>query len=300
VQARFLDGDPKAAWDAEGSSREALANWMTAADNAYFARAAVNRIWAHFFGTGIVDPIDDFDESNPASHPQLLDSLATEFARQKYDLKFLIRVICASRPYQLSSLQTDSHQADRRLFARAPVKGLTASELAASLVQAVGEFDGAEGMGMQADRPDYGANASPLRAMVGELFKNDNAEPVDIEATILQALGLMNSNAIDQSTAPGRGNTLSAVLETPFLDTAGRIETLYLATLNRRPTPQESARLVKYVESGGTHSTSKPKMKNVFNQMITTDKTKTRGDKDVALGDVFWALLNSSEFLTNH
>ena len=68
-----------------------LANWMTAADNAYFARAAVNRIWAHFFGTGIVDPIDDFDESNPPSHPQLLDGMAAEFTQQKYDVKFLIR-----------------------------------------------------------------------------------------------------------------------------------------------------------------------------------------------------------------
>ncbi len=136
--------------------------------------------------------------------------------------------------------------------------------------------------------------------MVAELFKNDNAEPVDAEATILQALALMNSAGIDQSTAPARGNTLGAVLDSPFLDTAGRIETLYLATLSRRPTRQESARLVKYVESGGTHSASKPKMGSVFQQMITTDRAKSRGDKGVALGDVFWALLNSSEFLTNH
>jgi hypothetical protein len=297
VQARFLD-DAQPNLGIEQRPREALANWITAPRNSYFARAAVNRIWAHFFGTGIVDPIDDFDESNPPSHPQLLDALATEFTRQKCDLKFLIRAICASPPYQLSSLQTDSRQSDRRLFARAAVKGLTSAELIASLAQAVGEFDGSEGG--QPDRPGYGSNPSQLRAMVAELFKNDNSETVDSEATILQALALMNSGAIDQSTAPGRGNTLSAVLETPFLDTAGRIETLYLATLGRRPTRQESARLVKYVESGGTHSASKPKMKNVFQQMITTDRTKARGDKGVALGDVFWALLNSSEFLTNH
>jgi uncharacterized protein DUF1549/uncharacterized protein DUF1553 len=297
VQARFLD-DEQSTWDPDGRPREALANWITAPQNSYFARAAVNRIWAHFLGTGIVDPIDDFDESNPPSHPQLLDALATDFTRQKCDLKFLIRAICSSRPYQLSSVQTNSRQADRRFFARGTIKGLTAAELAASLGQAVGEFDGAEGS--QFDRPGYGPNPSPLRAMVAELFRNDNAEPVDIEATILQALALMNSAAIDQSTAPGRGSTLSAVLESPFLDTVGRIETLYLATLSRRPTPQESARLVKYVESGGTHSASKPKMKNVLQQIITTDRVNTRGDKDVALGDVFWALLNSSEFLTNH
>jgi hypothetical protein len=136
--------------------------------------------------------------------------------------------------------------------------------------------------------------------MVAELFKIDNADAVDAEANILQALALMNSAGIDQSTAPAKGNTLGAVLESPFLDTAGRIEILYLSTLSRHPTPQELAKLVKYVDSGGTHSASKPKMGSVFQQMITIDRTKSRGDKGVALGDVFWALLNSSEFLTNH
>ena len=82
VQARFLDESaPKLTGDRK--PREALANWMTAADNAYFARAAVNRIWAHFFGTGIVDPIDDFDESNPPSHPQLLDALGRRIRAAK-------------------------------------------------------------------------------------------------------------------------------------------------------------------------------------------------------------------------
>ena len=148
--------------------------------------------------------------------------------------------------------------------------------------------------------PGMPANISTLRALVAELFKNDNVEPVDSEATILQALGLMNSAGIDTSTAPSRGNTLGAVLESPFLDTAGRIEVLYLSTLSRKPTKDESARFVKFVESGGTHSASKPKMGSVFQQLITADRTKSRGDKGVALGDVFWALLNSSEFLTNH
>jgi hypothetical protein len=297
VQASFLD-DRRPNLSGNRKPREALANWMTAPTNAYFAQTAVNRIWAHFFGTGIVDPIDDFDESNPPSHPQLLEAMAADFMRQKCDVKFLIRAICASRPYQLSSQQTDPRQTDRHFFARAAVKGLSSAELAASLGQAVGEFDAADENAMQL--PGAPANTSTLRGMVNELFKNDNTDPVDAEATILQALALMNSSGIDQSTAPSRGNTLGAVLDSPFLDTAGRIETLYLATLSRKPTQPELSRLVKYVESGGTHSASKPKMGSVFQQMITTDRTKSRGDKGVALGDVFWALLNSSEFLTNH
>ncbi len=133
-----------------------------------------------------------------------------------------------------------------------------------------------------------------------ESFKNENTEPIDSETTILQALALMNSAVINESTAPGRGSTLAALLDAPFLDTPSRIEMLFLCTLSRRPTAEESQRLFKYVEHGGAHTASKPKLGNVFQQMITTDKSKTRSDHEIALGDVFWALLNSSEFLTNH
>ena len=228
-----------------------------------------------------------------------MDALASDFAQQKYDVKFLVRAICASRPYQLSSMQTDPRQADRRLFARAAIKGLSSAELAASLAQAVGEADATEDDGMA--RPGAAPASSPLRAMVAELFKNDNADAGRCRGDILQALALMNSAGIDQSTAPAQGNTLGAVLDSPFLDTAGRIEiALPLDRSAGVPRRRSLAKLVKYVDSGGTHSASKPKMGNVFQQMITTDRTKSRGDKGVALGDVFWALLNSSEFLTNH
>ena len=94
--------------------REAVADWITSDDNPYFARAAVNRAWAHFFGTGLVDPIDDFDPSNPASHPELLDELARQFVAHGYDHKFLIRAITSSRPYQLTSRFSHPSQRDRR------------------------------------------------------------------------------------------------------------------------------------------------------------------------------------------
>jgi hypothetical protein len=299
VSARYLDGG-EPAWPANGNHdpKKALADWITSPRNPYFSHAAANRVWAHFMGTGLVDPVDDFDESNPASHPELLDLLADEFVREKYDVRFLIRAICASRTYQLSSAQTDPRQANRRLFARAPVKGLTPAELAASLSQAIGESD--EPTPMMAGPVFPGRDSSQLRTLVMELFKNENSDPVDSETTILQALALMNSPVIDQSTAPGRGSTLAALLDAPFLDTRSRIEMLYLCTLSRRPTPEESQRLIRYVERGGAHAASKPKLGNVFQQMITTDKSKTRSDHEIALGDIFWALLNSSEFLTNH
>jgi hypothetical protein len=299
VSAHFLDGgEPARGATKKSGPRATLADWMTAPRNPYFARAAANRIWAQLLGTGLVDPVDDFDESNPPSHPELLDLLADEFVRQKYDVRFLIRAICASRPYQLSSAQTDPRQANRRLFACAPVKGLTPAELAASLSQAIGESDEPPSMLPLPGLPDR--NSSQLRSLVMESFKNENTEPIDSETTILQALALMNSAVINESTAPGRGSTLAALLDAPFLDTPSRIEMLFLCTLSRRPTAEESQRLFKYVEGGGAHTASKPKLGNVFQQLITTDKSKTRSDHEIALGDIFWALLNSSEFLTNH
>jgi Protein of unknown function (DUF1553)/Protein of unknown function (DUF1549) len=299
VSARFLDGQ-EPAWkkSTRFEPKALLAKWMTAPENPYFARAAANRVWAQLMGTGLVDPVDDFDESNPPSHPELLDLLADELVGQKYDVRFLICAICTSHTYQLSSVQTDGRQANRRLFARAPVKGLAPAELAACLSQAIGESDEPSGMPANPVFPDL--NSSQLRTLVMDLFKNENADPVDSETTILQALALMNSPVIDESTAPGRGSTLAALLDAPFLDTASRIETLYLATLSRRPTPEELQRLSKYVERGGARAASKPKLGNVFDQMIVTDKSKTRSDHEIALGDIFWALLNSGEFLTNH
>ncbi|HET6328202.1 MAG TPA: DUF1549 and DUF1553 domain-containing protein [Planctomycetaceae bacterium] len=298
VVARFLDGEDPAWKTVRRQPRTVLAEWITGPRNPYFARAAANRIWAQLMGTGLVDPVDDFDESNPPSHPEILDLLADEFAHHKYDVRFLIRAICASHTYQLSSAQTDPRQANRRLFARAPIKGLTPTELAASLSLAIGEPEETGPMQPGFALPD--PNSSRLKPLVMELFKNENADPVDSETTILQALALMNSSVMDASTAPGRGNTLAALLDAPFLDTAGRVETLYLCTLSRRPTAAESTRLIDYVEHGGAHTASKPKLGNVFQQMITTDRSKTRSDHEIALGDVFWALLNSSEFLTNH
>jgi hypothetical protein len=299
VSARFLDGEV-AAVTSNGplGPRGVLADWITSKQNPYFARAAANRVWAQFMGTGLVDPVDDFDESNPPSHPELLDLLADEFARQKFDVRFLIRAICASRTYQLSSVQTDPRQANRRLFARAPVKGLTPAELAASLSQAMGESD--DPAPMMSDQVFFGRETSQLRRLVMDLFKNESADLVDSETTILQALALMNSPVMDESTAPRRGSTLAALLDAPFLDTRGRIEMLYLCTLSRRPTTDETKTLIRYVERGGAHAASKPKLGNVFQQTIATDKSKIRSDHEIALGDVFWALLNSSEFLTNH
>ena len=107
VQARFLDGN-EPDWKPHVGARVTLAQWMTTRDNPFFARAMVNRTWAEFFGTGLVDPVDDMGPHNRPSHPALLDELAQQFAAHSFDVKYLMRAIVLSRPYQLSSAHVRS------------------------------------------------------------------------------------------------------------------------------------------------------------------------------------------------
>src|SRR5262245_56963576 len=112
VSHNFLGGESPLI-DANGDRRQALADWMTAPDNPFFARAAVNRVWFYLFGRGIVEPVDDFRDSNPPCNEQLLDALAADFVAHQFDTKALIRTIMNSRTYQLSSRPNRSEE--RRL-----------------------------------------------------------------------------------------------------------------------------------------------------------------------------------------
>jgi hypothetical protein len=246
-----------------------LADWVIAPGNPYFARAAVNRVWARFFGTGIVDPVDDLRADNPPSHPELLDLLAREFKSHGYDLKFLIRAITATKAYSLTSAVGRSETAPANLFAAMPVRTLSPGQLFETLAQATGLRAGG---GRDAIYDERSSRQGFL-----ELFTNRDEKPTEGETTILQALALMNGPLMANVTSSESSDTLAAVAEAPYLDTAGRIETLYLAALTRRPRPDELERLVPYVENAGSS-----------------------GDRSKALADVFWALLNSPEFRFNH
>jgi hypothetical protein len=270
VQARFLD-DTEPQWTEGASPRVILANWVATAENPYFARAAANRFWAHFFGIGLVDPYDDLIPEHEPSHPELLDELARQFALNHFDVKYLIRAITLSRTYQLSSAaQKGMEKVDPHLFARAAVRGLTPDQLLASLAQATGHRDSLQ----QGQLQSFGVNS---RVEFLAKFSNPSENPTVAQTSILQALAIMNGRFMDDVTALERSEMLAAVADGPFHDPAEQIETLYLATLTRKPSAAESARLVKYVTDGGP----------------TNDSRK-------ALGDVFWALLNSGEFVTNH
>lgn len=139
VRAKYLDGaDPK--WKPGTASRATLAAWVTAPENPYFARAAVNRLWANYLGTGLVEPVDEVVGAKP-SHPEVLDLLAKEFAAHQFDVKFLIRTLTATRAYQLSSAVGPKGSDEPALFARMPLRGLTPEQLFDSLAMATGYRD---------------------------------------------------------------------------------------------------------------------------------------------------------------
>jgi hypothetical protein len=270
VRAHFLDGtEPR--WEAQTATRAALAQWITDAGYPYFARAAVNRLWGHFFGIGLVEPIDEMSESNPPSHPELLDELARQFVAHHFDIKFMVRAIAYSQTYARSSRRTDQSQDDPRVFARLAVKGLSPEQLFDSLAEATGFWEESR----PTPRPD-GQPINTPRAMFLAKFANQEKR-TEWQTSILQALALMNGKFIDDATSVEHSKTLAAVADAPFLNTERRIETLYLATLSRKPRAKELERLVAYVNHGGS-----------------------TGNEKEALADVFWSLLNSGEFILNH
>jgi hypothetical protein len=260
VTALFLD-EKTPILKADVSPRTTLANWVTAKDNPFFARASVNRVWGQFFGRGIVDPVDDFHDGNDPSHPGLLDDLAKSFADSSFDLKFLIRSICRTKAYQRTSASTQPSQDDSRLFARMAVKGLTGEQLFDCLVLATGFR---EGSGRGSPRDQFLTRF----ALAGK--------PAEPETSIPQALALMNGKFISDATTLGTSPTLMAVCETPGLTTTERIESLYVVTLNRKPAEKELTRLMSYLSDARTERLAE------------------------RLGDVFWVLLNSAEFRLNH
>jgi hypothetical protein len=262
VETRFPDGsEPN--WERDVTPRQALAEWVTRRDNPWFARAAVNRLWQYFFGVGLIAPVDGLGlQDNPPSHPELLDELVRQFVAHDFDLKYLMRAITLSRAYQRSSKQTHPRQEEPRLFARAATRPLTAEQLYDSLVLATGY------------RPEARRTAASPRAGFLAPFDDPDSQPEDFQSSVQQALMMMNGKFVKEATSSARSTTVAAVIDgkrpRPLRE---RIEELYLVTLSRHPRPGETKRLLEYAAG--------------------------REDRQ-ALRDIFWALLNSTEFILNH
>jgi hypothetical protein len=289
AKAKFLDGKlPK--WDDAkgGDPRLALADWVTSPDNPFFARATVNRMWGYFFGVGLIDPIDEMVGDNVNVYqPELLDEIAKDFAAHNFDLKYLIEGIMMSKAYQLTSKRSDESQDTPGQFARMPLRGMTPEQLYDSVVEATHYGEG--GNDFQAQFRGRGGNA---RAEFVNKFSNLSDRPTEYQTSIVQALMLMNGQLTADATVvdlknPERGRFLGAVVASPFMDTPQRIETLYLATLSRKPKPQEIERATKFIDAALRSETP----------LTQEEKDKRYGE---AIGDIFWALFNSGEFFFNH
>lgn len=246
----------------------ALAEWTASPDNPYLAKATANRWWAHFFGRGLVDPIDDIRDAKLPSHPEVLKLLAEEFTAGRHDLKHLIRCIVLTKAYQRTSRSIlGTPKPDEALFAQIPLRPLSAEMLLASLESA---YETAELLPRNPAPPRRGQSLPFTRKNFIELFNTNDPEgdPTEYTQGIPQLLHLMNAPAHNAGTT--RIDKLLKANETP----EKVIEVLYLATLSRRPTEGELKRKLELV-----------------------GKNKTPRD---GLNAVLWTLVNSAEFNLNH
>jgi hypothetical protein len=273
VPAQVLGGPP-ADFASVNDRRQVLATWMTDPQNPFFAKAITNRIWAHYFGRGLIEPIDDIRQTNPATNPALLDALTARMRELNYDLKAFTRTLLSSRLYQTSSTALPDNADDHQSFSHYLQRPLPAEVLLDAISESTGvpeEFNGWP-VGYRAIQvwdnhmPSYFFRifGRPVRATVCECERSD-------EPSIAQALHLLNAPELFEkiSHRQGRARRLSGSSLSPI----EVIDELYLSTLSRLPSDAE-----------------RDLMLSAFTDL----------DRRAASEDVLWTLMNSKEFLFNH
>jgi hypothetical protein len=276
VKPMPLDGDTKVSWDDEFDRRKKLADWLTAPSNKMFARNIANRFWGYTMGRGLVEPLDDMRATNPASNPELLDALADELVKSKFDQKKLLKTIFSSRAYQLSHLSAPGNKIDTANihFTRYTVKRLTAEQLADAVDFATGTREKYTGLplGTKAIQlPD-----SEVKSYLMDTFGRPPRQVLcECERTtkpnIAQAMHLLNGEFLNKKISDKSGR-VEKLLETKA-SVSKAVEELYLATWSRRPTPDEQKKAEGWVNSA-------PNVRD-------------------GLQDLLWVLVNSREFLFN-
>jgi hypothetical protein len=232
-------------------------------------------MWAHFLGHGFTRPVDDIGPHNPPSHSDLLDALGTALRASGFDLKQLMRWIVLSEPYNLSSRITGRNAADdpalgaRPMFSRFYLRQMEAEQLYESLLVVT-----------EADRTITSAERDAmkqqwLRQFTSAFGTDENDEATTFNGSIPQALALMNGDLVRRATGNQPGSMLYRVAGDPRLDNAAKIRYLYLAALARVPTRQELT---------------------ISNELLVA----RGGNVGAALQDIWWALLNTNEFILNH
>ncbi len=258
--------------DPDGRRHRLLADWITSKENPFFARSVVNRFWKHFFGRGIVHPVDDFRATNPPINEPLLDALAKDFVDHNFDVKHLIRTICGSRVYQLSDEMNSSNETDTKNFSRFYSKRLGPEVLFDAFISATGvpeTFGGAVAR-RATNLPDNNVPSYFLDVFgrSRRLQVQENSE----QTSMSQALQLMNGGAINDRLSDPRGR-VSGILKSQMTPPQA-LEEVFLSTLSRLPTAKEKAAALRYIEESPT-----PKE---------------------GYEDLMWAILNSREFIFNH
>ena len=271
MKPKFLGDD---APELKGQDRrEALADWITSPENPWFARSLANRVWAYFMGPGIVEPVDDFRVSNPPSNGPLLDELAARLVDYDYDFKQLVRDITSSRAYQREIAANSTNGTDLRNAARAQVRRIRAEtllDLFCQVTEVPQKFDGLP-LGARAVEIADGATSNYFLNTFGRSPRETVcACDVSLEPSLSQALHLLNGDVVHNKITAGG---LIPRWQEEGLSPAQIIERIYLRSLSRAPSEAELADIAGRI-----------------------------GDEpDVAaLEDVFWAILNSREFLFQH
>jgi demethoxyubiquinone hydroxylase (CLK1/Coq7/Cat5 family) len=264
----------------EQDPRLALAAWMTDPKNEYFAGAMVNRIWAHYFNVGLVEPVDDLRESNPPSSPALWKALVQEFVAKKYDRKHMMRLILNSRAYQLGAATKPTNEKDLRFYSHYYARRLPSEVLHDAIYTVTGVADAFDGYpaGLRAVQiPDPGVKSKFLSIFPRSERITACACERSPDVTLVHTLHLISDNTWQKvRAADGR---LAGLLKTRMAD-ADLLDELFLAALSRLPKDQD---------------------RQVFAKHLAQRRAEVgdRGRSD-AFEDIMWALLNTKEFLFNH
>ena len=272
-------GGPDFKLDPYDDPRRSLAQWMTAPNNPFFAQTMANRMWGHFFGRGIIHPIDDARSTNPPSNPELLHALAQDFVASHYDVKHLIRTICNSAAYGLSSVPEEANQDDWQSFARYYPRRLPAEVLLDAIgqvLEAPSDFKTAAGSFPQGTRaidlPDE-AVPSHFLDVFGRPSRNSACEcERSDEPALGQTLELVSSAEVQSKLTADQGyvKRLAMSGQPP----AENVCDVFLRVLARPPREKELTVALRFLES--------------------------QTDRKEAYASLLWSLMVTNEFMFNH
>ena len=272
MEPKFLGGETP---DVQGKDRrQIMASWLASNDNPYFARNLSNIVWAHFFGQGIINEVDDVRVSNPPVNTALLDTLASKFTEYNYDFKKIVRDICTSRAYQLSTGTNETNEKDSRNFSHASLRRMRAEIMLDAITQITSTSNKFPGLpsGARAVQIANGNTSTYFLTTFGRAKRETVcACEVKMEPNLSQALHMLNGDTVNSKIQQGKLIPTRLGEEVPIPQI---LQELYIRCLCRKPTEKELTNLM---------------------EIISQEENKQQ-----ALEDTFWALLNSREFLFNH